>query len=161
AVPPLPAAVPLGSDFGPDFRAIGAALGRVDVNRPLAPYPAPDPATGRITDLPRFLAAQDDRVRLARDVYDRLRRVTGAAEPAAAALKAAAGAAEEFNALRWLAQLAVNIVDYVDADDYVTPFDWFVDDQGNRHWVFGTELPRLVVNEVYAEVANDPADRGL
>src|SRR6185295_5706526 len=62
------------------------------------------------------------------------------------------------NAVRWLAQLAVNIVDYIDEDDYLTPFEW-----APGEWVFGTELPRLVVNEVYADVAksDDPSTPGM
>src|SRR5262249_35527440 len=96
------------------------------------------------------------RVALARDVYDRLRQVTGAADPALVQVGTPA-----FNALRWLAQLAVNVVDYVDGDDYLTPFDWFADAQGTRHYVFGTELPRVVLNEADVEIANDPSDPGL
>jgi hypothetical protein len=135
-------------------REPSAALGRVDLNRPLPAYPAPDPNTRRITDRKTFGRAQAARVQLARDLFDRLRAVTGAAEPARAT-------PVEFDALRWLAQLAVNMVDYVDADDYLTPFDWHTDDRGSKHWAFGTELPRLVLNDVYVEIGNTPGDRGL
>src|SRR5262249_41547928 len=73
----------------------------------------------------------------------------------------------ELNALRWLAQLAVNIVDFIDRDDYMTPFHWgnvgmpafrnyihqtLYPTEPHKAWVFGTELPRLVLNEVYADV---------
>jgi hypothetical protein len=159
-LPPRPAAPPPGSEFGTDLRAGDAVLGRIDVNRPLPDYPRADPAAGRITDGAAFAAAQQARVQLARDIYDRLRAVVGATDPATAAARAAAGAPQEFDALRWLAQLAVNVVDYVDADDFMTPFNWYTDGAGNSQWVFGVELPRLVVNEVYAEVENDPADPG-
>ena len=148
---------PPGSEFGSDWRAVDAALGRIDLNRPLPDYPAPDAATSRIRDLTAFQVAQIARTQLARDIYDRLRKVTGAADPTQAFVTGVAG---QFNALRWLAQLAVNMVDTIDRDDYMTPFDWFTDPAGNKQWVFGTELPRLVVNEVYAEVANNPADPG-
>ncbi len=51
------------------------------------------------------------------------------------------------------AQLAVNIVDYLDYDDVITPFQW-----NGREWVFGTELPRLVINEVYCQVQNKKSE---
>ena len=82
----------------------------------------------------------------------------------------------EYQAARWLAQLAVNIVDYIDNDDYITPFPWLtlngapnfvaggalyedwngvVKSNGQPlDWVFGTEMPRLVVNEVYPQQEN-------
>src|SRR5262249_24987351 len=34
---------------------------------------------------------------------------------------------------------------------------WHTEATGQKHWVFGTELPRAVLNEAYAEVANHPA----
>lgn len=100
----------------------------------------------------------------------------------------------EFAALRYLAQVAVNIVDAIDGDDISTPFVWnrldptnpganlplqafdptttdlattlnagtphnFDPNQLPNRVVFGTEKPRLVINEVYSEVANDPNDK--
>jgi hypothetical protein len=101
------------------------------------------------------------------------------------------------NHLRDLAQVAVNMVDYLDPDDVSTTFTWnpvnrdagyvvqptglpgvnpstaaggtptaatpatpgsmVADDLGN-HVVYGSEAPRLVLNEVYAELANGRAD---
>ncbi len=77
----------------------------------------------------------------------------------------------EYDALRWLAQLAVNIVDYIDADDISTPFVWNPDLSGappnpysateiGYRVVFGVEKPRLVINEAYGEIANDQLDMG-
>lgn len=91
----------------------------------------------------------------------------------------------EFNALRWLAQLAANIVDYIDNDDIATPFVWNPQQPADRattpidpydpayfattpatappineRVVFGVEKPRLVLNEVYAEVANLQGEAG-
>ncbi len=65
--------------------------------------------------------------------------------------------AADYQAARWLAQLAVNIVDYIDDDDYSTPFQWYQNPNpaataiAPEGWVFGVELPRLVLNEAYAQ----------
>lgn len=102
--------------------------------------------------------------------------------------------------LRRLAQMAVNIVDYLDADDVSTTFTWnpldlaaaggvaqlhlgnilradglpnigaaagqatdttpatMTPDQFGNHVVYGTEAPRLVLNEVYAALTNHKDD---
>jgi hypothetical protein len=122
------------SEFGSDWRAITAALGRLDLNRTLPDYPTPSATTGLITDLAGFQAAQSARQQFASDIYNRLLVVTGASNTV------------DPNATRWLAQLAVNIVDFIDTDDYITPFNY-----NGTNWVFGTELPRVVINEAYAE----------
>ena len=62
----------------------------------------------------------------------------------------------KYATLRQLAQIAVNIVDYIDNDDIMTPFQW--DPNTPTEVVYGVEKPRLVINEVYSEVTNDPAD---
>src|SRR5262245_9689117 len=59
----------------------------------------------------------------------------------------------QYDAVRWLAQLSVNIVDFIDRDDFSTPFQW-----RPGEWVYGVEQPRLVLTEAYAEIANDPTD---
>jgi hypothetical protein len=72
----------------------------------------------------------------------------------------------QFFALRYLAQLAANIVDYIDYDDYSTPFLWLNSPAGTngapayKEYVYGTELPRLVLNEIYGEYDNDANDPG-
>ncbi|HEX5271795.1 MAG TPA: hypothetical protein VFW33_14960, partial [Gemmataceae bacterium] len=160
------------TEFGPDGRATSAALGRLDLDRPLPDYPAPDPATGLITDKAAFLAAQSARQQFARDIFLRLIKVTGAYDPTtylapAPAANADPPGAADVRTLRWLAQFAVNIVDFIDGDDCVTPFNWgravgtpdAVALLGNE-WVFGTELPRVVINEVYAEYLNVPGETG-
>jgi hypothetical protein len=163
-------------EFGPDGRANDAFLGRVDLNRRLPAYPAPD-ATGRINladpaARSQFLAAQGARQQLAKDIFDRLRvSVTGDLPGTPIAAPIDANTRVQFAALRFLAQLAVNIVDFIDSDDVMTPFNWFPTPYtdpgpgGQKHpagdWVFGTELPRVVLNEIYAEVVNDPNDPGL
>jgi hypothetical protein len=54
---------------------------------------------------------------------------------------------------RWFAQLAANIVDFIDQDDFNTCFKF----EGNNY-VFGVEMPRLVINEVYVQVKNRSTD---
>ncbi len=133
------------SEFTADWRARSASLGRLDLNRPLPRYPVPT-GSDTITDLVGFRVAQTARQQLAQDIFERLWRVTGAADPAM--IPGEFGQqADQFNALRWLAQLAVNVVDFLDPDDYMTPFNWT-----QNEWVFGTELPRLVLNEAYVEL---------
>jgi hypothetical protein len=125
-------------------------------------YPDPDPTTGRMDPTSAaFQTAQLHRQQLAQEYFDRLRQVTGAMEPADAyALTDPVAKPAAINALRWLAQLAVNIVDYIDEDDVMTPFNWY-SAAGVNEWVFGTELPRVVLNEVYAEWQPAGANRNV
>jgi hypothetical protein len=185
--------VPLNSEFrvpglppdNPrvDWRSADAALGRVDLNRFLPPYPhqgrgsdattyQPAPLvgyadrfdTGDPTVRDQFLAAQAARQALADDVYRRLLAVAGVAAPADPAHPTDG----ELVPRRWLAQLAANVVDFLDEDDISTPFNFYTaNDAGDaafdvgavsahnpelpRYRVFGTELPRVVVNEVLTE----------
>src|SRR5262249_34890296 len=92
------------------------------------------------------------RQQFCREVFAYACMVTGLAYPPPAGM----GAAQK-TTYRNLAQLSVNIVDYIDIDDNITPFQW---DPSSGEFVYGTELPRLVVNEVYAEIVNDPTDNG-
>ncbi len=101
----------------------------------------------------QFLYAESARKQLAKDIYNVFVRVTGAQnpnkptanDPAPNSVPTLTTTSTAYLAAQWLAQLAVNIVDYVDNDDYMTPFTW---DTTNNVTVFGTELPRLLVNEV-------------
>ncbi len=156
-----------------------AALGGVDVNRKLTPFPT-DTTTGLPTG--NSYPALADRQNLACDIYARLVMATGAkaqVDPVTGDVtnKATPGT-PEFEALRYLAQLAVNIVDHVDADDISSPFIWnysntaahatpsemtgrvagaMPDDTNIRlSVVFGTEKPRVVLNEAYSDYTNDP-----
>jgi hypothetical protein len=196
-------APPQGSDFGADWRsqtmANLQATTRLDLNAlsqgvRLRPYPALN-GNGNFNNIGQFQLAQGDRQNLARQIFNRLCAATGAINPLVPpygngnlnpafadpnrvvnppltpAQKAAAQSS--YNTARWLAQLAVNIVDYIDDDDVSTPFNWnptYVNDLilGAQYqnavtlgWVFGTEVPRLTINEVYGEVDNTPGDRGL
>jgi hypothetical protein len=218
--PPLPRpGVTPDGEFGPtDWRALTAALGRVDLSRPLPPYPHQGsgktppfgpPLTRRggqpALDIPfdvdapngpiwkQFVLAQSARQQLANDLYRRLLAVTGVA-PILPDQVPEAPPAALLRTRRWLAQLAVNVVDFIDEDDISTPFCFYTaeDYQGLAeppllppdpdrvgrpdsallpgrpgqageiqwplYWVFGTELPRVVVNEVLGEMSRDDPD---
>jgi hypothetical protein len=175
---PLPTVSPTGpnGEFQTERRAATALLGRLDLdqlfgNVTLPPYPKPgtgNAAPGQLDpNDPQFTQAQQARQQLAQDLFNRLVWVTtGQPLPADSTQRGQylsqlrTNNLPQYNALRWLAQLAVNIVDYRDPDDISTPFNWDPSDPGNQNggWVFGVELPRLVINEAYVEVDNTPAD---
>jgi hypothetical protein len=131
---------------------------RVNLNRPVLRYPDPDAVSLLITDMAGYNAAWQDRILLATDLFNTLVAVTGVPVPN---LSPNAGQPNQpnfvapddgyFRARRWLAQLAVNIVDYIDEDDYNTMWTWY--SIGNvTDTVFGTEQPNLLLNEVYAQL---------
>ncbi len=179
ATPPNTA--PNYSDFDPTtLRSLLGAYLKVDLNRSLTPWPIPDPTTGLFdktnpfTPNPATLTqaqqALGDRQRLASDIFNALQRATGALDPTTT-LSTYGPTSPEFYAVRYLAQLAVNIVDFIDYDDYSTPFNFLGSTNpasvppaaaGNlgAGWVVGTELPRLVLNEVYAQLDNNATDPG-
>jgi hypothetical protein len=159
--------VPQGSDFripnyspdkpSVDWRALYVNFARLNLNRRVTAYPISAGQPFNLNDpttVIQFQQAQQDRQTMTQDIYVRLQKVTGAYDPFD---HSGPPSPEQLNALRWLAQLAVNIVDFVDSDDIMTPFNWgavgsldFTSAYSSQ-WVFGTELPRLVVNEAYAE----------
>ena len=149
-----PSSLPAPTEFDPNtWRSLLAQLGRIDLNRNLTDYPQPNATTLRFdtTALAQAQQAQADRQQFARDIFDRLRQVVGAADPSTSPT------GSDLNALRWLAQLSVNIVDYIDSDDIMTPFAWN-QPYGGTEVLYGTEVPRLVINEAYAQWDNNKAD---
>jgi len=148
--PPTAATATPPSEFGAtDWRSVSAALGRVDLNRPLPPYPAA-PAS----DPAGFMAAQYARTQLAQDIFTVLLKTTMGLDRSAIPAAPAPGSNPSYDAMRWLAQLAVNIVDFIDSDDYMTPFQW--NPMTPTEVVLGTELPRVVVNEAYVQWTKQP-----
>lgn len=201
---------------------------RIRLNRPLPPYPhmgallmppynpaqmppnaTPSPygVAYNVTNAGinnQYLAAQNARQALANDIYRRLLAITGLPKVA----NTATPLPPELAPRRWLAQLAVNIVDYIDEDDIMTPFNFYVpqdnpnaagvpqplvppapvagnpvatqgpDDPGTPtpttsnylgtnttganpdYWVFGTEMPKVVLNEVLAQAQNPDPTKG-
>jgi hypothetical protein len=170
-----------GGEFGPDGRGILAAVAKVDLNRLLPAYPAVNTTTqtfnlssntpGSFTslnDLANYKTATQGRQQFATDILNVLRKVTGVYNPDNY-VAANPPAAIDLQALRYLAQLAVNIVDFIDDDDIITPFPWtrFIGNaqfqaQYPNDFVFGTEIPKLVINEAYSQFSNDlTGDPGL
>ena len=166
-----------GSDFLPnDGRT--RVLPRLDLNRKLTPYPTqaayykPQSAGG----LPASAPAARIHVRSAahrpltdpsrpyqyyRAVWERQNshaRFSIGWCRRRAPCRAARSAADtdHTSARRYLAQLAVNIVDYIDDDEFSTPFFW--DDADPNDVVFGVESPKVVVNEIYGEIRNAAND---
>lgn len=115
------------------------------------------------------MTAQRARQQLTEEIYRQLLLVTGVGPVPRSAIQDPSDA--DLAPRRWLAQLAVNIVDYIDEDEISTPFNFYsplldglpLGDVGRstptpggetipRYWVFGTELPSVVLNEVMTEL---------
>ena len=135
---------------------------KLNLNRKLTNFPdcVPiDPTTlyGNFYDTanPTFADAVKERQAFAREIFNHLRSVLGiikVEDP----LVGGRPPSEQQDIKKinlFCAQLAVNIVDYLDYDDVITPFQW-----NGREWVFGTELPRLVINEVYCQAQNKKSE---
>jgi hypothetical protein len=148
------------------WRSLLSALGRINLNRQLTPFP-PLGANGVIPPAAQSFQALADRQQFAMDIFTVLVQVTtGYPSPALACnaaytLPPSNGQSLQYQALRYLAQLSANIVDYIDTDDQSTPFLWYTPTQpmaGQQapipEWVFGTENPRLLINEAYAQLDN-------
>jgi hypothetical protein len=186
---------------------------RIRLNRALPPYPhmgsgttppyqnlppnAPNPTfptyygqaynLTNVTIASQYQAALSARQALANDIYRRLLAVTGVLPVLPA--NVATPLPTDLAPRRWLAQLAVNIVDFIDEDDISTPFNFYTtadgllpinlgattggDDPGTNpanfpynaaatnntganplYWVFGTEMPKVILNEVLVEALN-------
>lgn len=193
ATPSIPGGVhPFNKAFTGTLNAGSAAtiLPALDLHRQLADYRSDTSKGLSPSNASNADKAWADRHNLARDVFARLVVATGADKVAGVTVDPASGDVKlpapvvngEYDALRYLAQLAANIVDYIDNDDVSTVFVWnpsandlqVVDattvvstattdlaaNAGERV-VFGVEKPRLVLNEAYAEVTNDASEASL
>jgi hypothetical protein len=158
-------------------------LGPIDLNRPLpefrknanmaySPLNLWNPSSGNPTTVGteayNYQKAMTARQNLARDIFVRLvALVPGLIDgttiyylPSTGGLFFPAAPAKAAT-FKQLAQLAVNMVDYIDGDDIMTPFFWntsAVDVKDPLNYVFGTELPRLVINEAYTAMFNNKLD---
>ncbi|HQR06048.1 MAG TPA: hypothetical protein PLN21_04455 [Gemmatales bacterium] len=126
------------------------SFNRLDLSRQLPDYPLPA-NNNTLLDLAnpvvraQYMIALQARQRMAKEIYNNLKMLM---QP------------NNDSGYRYIAQLAVNIVDYIDNDDYPTWME--VSDittaTGAAKIVWGTELPRLLLNEVYVEAVNHPGD---
>jgi hypothetical protein len=144
-VPPAPIAKQPG-EYATDYRASKAfnwpygsttallqtVLSRINLNRTLTPY-FPGPGTqvnspntdpnyyNQLNAYTQYQQALQDRQQFADDIYRRMLLVTGVPPVASPGNPTNA----ELSVRRYLAQIAVNIVDYIDEDDIITPFNFY------------------------------------
>lgn len=139
-----------------------AALGGVDLNRPLTDYRNDWTQPLGPNNMGNRVQADADRQALAWDIFVRL-----VAASNLTAINPTTGQPviptplppPLLNGLRELAQTAVNIVDYIDSDDVSTRFQWNISGATPAESVvYGVEKPRLVLNEAYSEILNDHTD---
>ncbi|HYV37546.1 MAG TPA: hypothetical protein VE988_17705, partial [Gemmataceae bacterium] len=183
---PKPGSTNLGKDYDPlwanrfvisppNLIRSGA---RIDLNKPLL-----DPKTGApralsdypilvgnaITDVTGFRNAQKDRQDFASILFQILVKTTGAYDLTNHSVSTPPTSGELY-ALRYLAQLAVNMVDFIDSDDYITPFNWVLTGNGTfqttygslaGNIVYGTEMPKIVINEAFCRYRNDNTEPSM
>ncbi len=133
-----------GGDFANDTTFNVQMLRHVNLNRPLTYY----------SNATKVQAAQE-REAMANDVLDALLVACGMSRykrnpPVVGTRLAATGPAGI--TVDWLAQLAVNIVDFIDDDEIMTKLE--IPDSGGgggNVQLYGVEVPHLVINEVYAQ----------
>ena len=166
-------------------------LGPIDLNRTLKEY-----ANGNTynydnvnTDPAVYATAVRDRQEFARDIFSRLVATYSIyAAPPATPTPLLNGTLVQYDdtnlypkvlnasaneTMRSLAQIAVNIVDYIDSDDVNTIFVWNPYNGStyfnplnalpatatpDQNIVVGVEQPRLVINEAYASLENNRND---
>jgi len=128
---------------------------KLDLNRALRSFPPYTSTSGLFYDksAPSWTNtesaikfANEDREAFAGAIFNYLKNITGFSDSDNSIL-----IIQQTN--RWLAQLAVNIVDFIDNDDFNTRWQWTP-----GQWVFGVEMPRLVINELYVQCQNNKND---
>lgn len=154
-------------------RSMASLLTKLDLSRTLTAYPsvsttftsAVGGGGGRYLNNTGYTTAVSDRQNFAMDIFTALLKLTGAKDMSSStiALQGVNATDSDYETNRYLAQLAVNMVDYIDNDDVMTEFIWKKDpaatpDLTKHERVYGVELNKVVLNEVYAEIINDPTD---
>jgi hypothetical protein len=164
----------------PSLNTIVSAIKRINLNRSLTPYPTYDLTQRHDSTMAfqnQYNQATQDRQQFADDIYRTLLVVTGTPYPLVAATPTDA----ELAPMRYLAQIAANIVDYIDEDNINTVFNFYgtkdglpaanlgddvsvsttttypANTEALRYWVVGTEMPRLLLSEALAEASDSSA----
>src|SRR5207244_734266 len=92
----------------------------------------------RRINLNRGLLSPGDKVQMAQEIFDRLVRVTGALPPSDNPPFTNRDVNDrrfpQYRATRWLAQFAVNIVDFIDSDSDMTMFLWNPYFRGSKNY---------------------------
>src|SRR5262249_50882723 len=177
-IDPSTPAIPTAS-YDDSFRTrLNSLLGPVDITRKLTEYRASLNSPLGPGNIGNWQRAISDRQLFARDIFQRLRLATGVVTDPNT--PPPPGDPTQ----RWLAQVAVNIVDFIDNDECITPFKWTnitdnnpggdpnglpasneptntlaqFNNQIKNDWVFGFERPRANINEAYLRIENDKND---
>ena len=145
---------PSGANLVTGVSPIVGYMKQINLNRNLNDYPKINTnftnaggGGGRYLNNTGYATAVSDRQNFATEIFNGLKLATGVE-------------ASDFEANRYLAQLAANMVDYIDYDDVMTEFIWKYDPDPTKYErVYGVELNKVVLNEVYAEIINDPTDK--
>jgi hypothetical protein len=154
------------SEFDPLVQSTLAFAKRLNLRRYMTQFPPVDPTTGLYTDpsntqqAPRAMA---ERQQFAQDIFNHLALAAGVLKPGDTDFPNPIQNPQllqdpRYLATKWIAQLAANMVDYIDNDDVLTVFPWNNGQFADA--VLGVELARLTLNELYVQVENDPADNG-
>ena len=159
------------SDYDSQYQSLLASAKRLNLQRALPPYPkqinpgdgqylgnpSPNLSGDKLLALNATIARQD----FAKEIFILLCQATGAVHPSEFSTIGIINSTDQkYLASRWLAQVAVNLVDNFDEDHVMTVFQW--DTSGiptlASEPVVGVELNRLQINETYVQVENKPGE---
>jgi hypothetical protein len=126
-----------------------------------------DPTNTNSSDsdvMKHYQEATKEREQFAQEIFDRLVVATGVLDtPVFGTYSGITNATipatsdPKYPSLRWLAQLSVNMVDFIDNDNFNTAFKW---DTTNTEFVFGVEQPNLLLSEAIAIAENKMPESG-
>lgn len=129
---------------------------RLSIRPHFTPFPQLN-EQGLYSDQNVATVAMSERLFFTREVFRHLCIATNCLKPGDPGFPAGQKNHPAYQACKWIAQIAANITDNIDGDDSITIFDW---GEGNQDSVAGTELSRIILNEMYVQVENDKSDIG-